>query len=205
MEPNSKETTLIPKAKYLPIILEKLKELNAKKWIIKEEEEKLSEYQDLIRIVRESIKTPDDILTIYRNITRVDTYILRALIKGRNVQEDYDLLNEEFKVELVKILCGMRDDDLATLSMLTKADGEILSIESIDVLKNAVASVGLKCLRYAPMEYLHNKEKVLEILSLYDKKDVSTPGINFISEELQIDLDVLQALVKTEPYTLYLL
>lgn len=126
-----------------------------------------------------------------------------GLVKGRNVQEDYDSLNEELKVELVKIICGMNDDDLTTLGMLTKVDGEILRIEDIDILKKAVASVGLNCLRYAPIEYCHNKEKILEILSLFDIKHTRASGINFISEELQIDVDVLQALVRTQPFELY--
>lgn len=51
-KPGSKKFTRIPKAKYLPVLLEKLKELNAIKWILKDEEEKLSEYQALIRIAR---------------------------------------------------------------------------------------------------------------------------------------------------------
>lgn len=202
-KPGSKEMTFTPKAKYLPVLLEKLKELNATKGMFKEEEESLLEYQALIRIAKEGVKTPDDILTIYRNFTRIDTYISRTLVKERNVQEDYNSLNDELKIELVKILRYMNDDDLATLGKLTKVDGELLSIESIDILKKAVASLGLKCLRYAPIEYRCNKEKILEILSLYGIENTSALGIDFISKELQTDIDVLQSLIKEHPANLF--
>lgn len=204
IEPGSKEKTVIPKAEYLSIILDKLKELSSKEGAFKEEEEKLAEYQELIRISKEGVKTPYDILTIYRNFTRIDTYISKTLVKGRNVQNDYDSLSEELKAEFVNILSNMSIDDSEALAKLTDAEGQILTIESIDVLKNAASSVGLKCLRYANREYLNNKEKLLEILSMFDIEHSNTIGIDYISEELQTDVDVLHAIVRTHPSELFM-
>lgn len=203
IKPNSKKLTFDPEVKYASIVLEKLQELNAKDWIIKEYEESSREYQALDRINKDGIKTHEDILTIYRNLSRIDTRLAFKLIKGRNIQADYDSLNEEEKVAFVKIICSLSSEVKEELAELTNTKGLILSVREIEVLKKTATDTNLLCLWLAPKEYLQNKEIILEILSEYDIKNSSTLGISAISENFQIDVDILHALAKKQPYQLY--
>ena len=195
-------TTYTPEVEFLPVLLEKLKELNAKDWMIKKYEESLGDYQALERIKETGIKSNEDILTICRNLSRLDTPLARQLIKGGNIQAYYDRLTEDGKVGLVEILCNMKKENLAYLAVLTKANGPILNVREIEVLKRTASSTGLLCLRFAPIEYRQNKDIMLKILESYDVTHSSVLGVPLMSEELQADIDILRSLTRTQPYQL---
>lgn len=192
--------TYKPAAKYLPVLVEKLRELNAKDWQLEEYTNSLHEYQNLVYIAQNGVVTDTDLLTIYKNLGRADTTIAQKLVRGRNIQEDYDSLALISKINFVKIICGMSSKCLARLAYLTNTKGSILSVNEIAVLRNTATATSLLCLRYAPKEYLENKETMLEILKTFDITQLAPQGLNYISETLQIDIDVLRALVSEQPY-----
>lgn len=199
---NKRVNTYEPKAKYLEIILDKLKEVNAKDWAIKDTETKLREYRDLLSVAKNGVNTSSDIMTIYRNFTRIDTFLARRLIRGRNVQTDYESLNESLKVEFVKIISCLDAKNLVDLVELTncsKNTTDLCVVENVSVLRKSVAKKGLECLRFAPLEYRENKDIMLEILRDFDAKSY-IHGINYIGEELQMDIDILRALSRTQPF-----
>ena len=202
---NGRVKTYAPKAKYLGIILEKFNEINAKDWVIEETTEALQEYEALVKLAKGGIKTSSDIITIYRNFTRTDTNLARRLVKGRNVRADYEVLDENQKVEFVKVLSCMKLQNLEDLESLTinaETIADLCVVNNVSVLRNAVAEKGLICLKFAPIEYRTSKSVMLEMLKDFDIRWQYILGIDYIGKELLTDIDILRALTRTQPFEL---
>lgn len=196
-----------PKAKYLNVILDKLKEINAKDFDIEDIEEALVEYQKLLNIAKNGVKTNEDVLTIYKNLDRTDTFIARRLVIGRNVQNDYDSLDEDLKVKFIEILSFLSDKNLFDLAKLTEKPNisGLLVVSDINILRKAVVDKGLECLKFASIECLTSKELILEILSDFKINSIVSDklfGIENISDDLQVDIDIICALTKTSPISI---
>ena len=103
MKSESTEVDFKPNYSILPRLLNelinKLELIGADERIISYYKDKLSGFKNLCTSIREGFKTQKDMLLAYKMINRRDTPLARMLIMGRNIQEDYNSLNRENKIE----------------------------------------------------------------------------------------------------------
>jgi len=192
---------------YLEELIKKLKEIGIPNSQIEKYQNKLDSYNRLLNLQKNGINSEEDILDLYRNFNREDTILPRILMRGRNVQKDYESLSLNNKIELVNLICKFNSDiytskidPLTRLKLLTGLNQEdrLLEIKDIEVLKRTSTSTELKNLKYASEEILNSHSSIVDILNSFEVRW----GISYarsIPNQFRTDISVIQALTQSRP------
>lgn len=192
---------------YLEELIKKLREIGIPDRQIANYQNKLESYNRLLALQKNGINSEDDILELYRNFNREDTILPRILMKGRNVQKDYESLSLDNKVKFVELICKINSgvytskiNPLTRLKLLTgfKQEDKLLEIKDIEVLKRTATSTELESLKYASEEILNNYSSIIDILNSFEVRW----GISYakvIPHQFRTDIGVIQALTQSRP------
>ena len=189
----------------LPVLLSKLNELKVTKKIISDYEVKNDYFKRLVELKENGIKTDEDIICLYKNFKRLDTDLAFKLMKDRNVQDDYDSLSDENKIEFLKVFCDI-DYSSCRNALLCKAlgdkysnDSRLLVVDDESKLIATATDTSLKCLSYASDELIGDKDSILRILDNFELYVWSSSFADYIPGQYRTDIDVLQTATKTDP------
>lgn len=192
---------------YLEELIKKLREIGIPNAQIEKYQNKLDSYNRLLDFQKNGINSEEDILELYRNFNREDTILPRILMKGRNVQKDYESLSFDNKVKFVDLICkinsGVYTSKITPLTRLKSLTGvnqedKLLEIKDIEVLKRTATSTELENLKYASEEILNNYSSIIDILNSFEVRW----GISYakgIPYQFRTDIGVIQALTQSRP------
>lgn len=192
----------------LPILIEKLKELNAPTKVIEQYENRYEHYKRLLIIQEKKELTPEEILFLYSQFEKENVLLVRKFMKNRCVQEDYDSFDLNDKKNLVNIICHLsrydkNPSELTDFQKYTKTKPEcpVLEIKEKEVLLDTVSDTEFQCFAYAKKDFRNNKDFILELLNQFESKPWhSLAGfIKYIPTEFRTDIDVLQTATKSFP------
>lgn len=175
--------------RYLPELIEKIKELDEKKDRSPVEElEKIYElYQKILVMQTKETYTEEDLLFLYQMAYLNNDKLALSILRDRDIKVDFEMFSEENRC---KLYSAIKYTDLSKKLVIT----------SRERLKNMLKDSGLSTLEITSPEIIDDKDFIMELLKDFFQSNGPLWHINkYLPEKYKIDIEVLECLIYCKP------